>query len=225
MGGARWRLPGWGWLIPLFARDVIRERGVPPRASARPRARAGARRQRGPVRAGGGDSLLYVSHTSRHSQPAAAAPAASNPANRCTCRRPAYPRRTLRPACRCCISYCCPVCCRCSVLPCRRAACRRRICRRLAAPPTACRRRRAPYLPPPQTRRHHFTCRRPACCRRTYRRPACRRHFCRRPTLCRQNLPPPSPPPSRRTHCRPAVFAEPAVAVPTAAKPAVTVYT
>ena len=41
----------------------------------------------------------------------------------------------------------------------------------------------------------------------------------------RQHLPPPSPPPSRRTHCRPAVFAEPAVAVPTAAKPAVTVYT
>ena len=136
LGGARWRLPGWGWLIPLFARDVIRERGVPPRASARPRARAGARRQRGPVRAGGGDSLLYVSHTSRHSQPAAAAPAASKPANRCTCRRPAYPRRTLRPACRCCISYCCRVSCRCSVLPCRRAACRRRICRRVAAPPS-----------------------------------------------------------------------------------------
>ena len=54
----------------------------------------------------------------------------------CTCCRPACPRRTLRPACRCRISYRCPACCRCSVLPCRRAACRRHICRLLAAPPS-----------------------------------------------------------------------------------------
>jgi hypothetical protein len=64
-----------------------------------------------------------------------------------------------------------------------------------------------------QTRRHR-TCRRPACRRRTYRRPACRRRVCRRPILRRENLPPPRPPPSRRTHCRPAVFAEPAAAQP-----------